>query len=338
MLIKRFADVDRVDAVAGRVVRQRVVEGLHDKAGGDAGHAFALGRVAQLLNVDFLGPALLDDFLAVIELELGHQIALGGRLQARQDREHGGHFQSMRRDMGAEVRMADDLLINFHFFRKPQIVRHAHHDDAVEDRFVGVIGLEFLPFGFVGVGDDHGVDVDQAMPPGRRHDFLLGRGDHAVQVFDLVFEYLDKLNQAAVADVERAVQLQNSRIAFGVEIEFGNIFAADQHRGVLVVGVHRRHDADADPRALGKFNRVDRELFVFAVVLMLQFVAAHRTQVAFDVHAEHFFKLFAQVARNQMERLFEHRAAFDGIDRPRWLRGRDGVFRPESFFPSPPVP
>ena len=142
---------------------KRIVQGLHNKARRDAGHAFAFGAVAKLLNVDFLGPALFDDFLAVIELELGHQIALGGRLQARQDREHRGDFQGVRRDMGAEVRDADDLLINFHFFGKAQVVGHAHHDDAVEDRFVGMIGFEFLPLGFVGMGDDDGVDVDQAM-------------------------------------------------------------------------------------------------------------------------------------------------------------------------------
>ena len=34
-----FAHVDRVDAIAGVVVRERVVQGLHDKARGDAGHA-----------------------------------------------------------------------------------------------------------------------------------------------------------------------------------------------------------------------------------------------------------------------------------------------------------
>ena len=201
-----------------------------------------------------------------------------------------------------------------------------------------MVGFELLPFGLVGVGDDDRVDVNQAMPPGRRHDFFLGRGDHAVEIFDLVFKYFDELDQPAVADVERAVQFQDPRIAFGIKIQFGNIFAADQHRGVLIVGVDRRHHADADPRAFGKLHRADRKFLVLAGILLNEFVAAHRAEVALDVHAEHFFKLFAQMARNQVQ------AALRTSGSPRWHktvrfpRGRDGVFRPASFCPSRPVP
>ena len=164
------------------------------------------------------------------------------------------------------------------------------------------------------MGDDHGVDVDHAVSAGRGDDLLLGGGDHAVQVLGLVLEDLDELDHAAIADVERAVQLQDARIAFGVEIQLGDVLAADQHRRVLVVRIDRRHDADADAVALGKFRAVDRKLLVLAAVLVLQSVAADRAEIAFDVHAEHLLELLAQVAWNQMERLLEHRAAFDGVE------------------------
>ena len=49
------------------------------------------------------------------------------------------------------------------------------------------------------------VDVHRAMATWRRHEALLGRGDHGVQVLGLVLEDLDELHHAAVADVERAV-------------------------------------------------------------------------------------------------------------------------------------
>ena len=150
-MIKRFADVDRVDAVAVDVVGERVVERLHDEARGDAAHTFALGLVAELAHVDLLGASLLDDLLAVVELELGHQVALSGRLEAREDREHRSDLERVRRDVGAEVGVADDLLVDLHFFGEPEVVRHLDDDDAVEDRFVGVIRLELLPFGFVRV-------------------------------------------------------------------------------------------------------------------------------------------------------------------------------------------
>ena len=66
---------------------------------------------------------------------------------------------------------------------------------------------------------------------------------------------------------------------------------------------------------LEKLQRHDGELFVFAGVFVLQPVAAHRAEVALDVHAEHLLELLAQVARNQMQRLLEHRAAFDRVKR-----------------------
>ena len=124
-LDQRFAHVDRIDAVAGDVVRERVVQRLHDESRGDAGHAFALGVFAQLLHVDLFGPAFFDDLLAVVELELGHQVALGGRLEARKNREHRGDLERVRRDVGAEIRVADDLLIDLDLFRQAQVVRHA---------------------------------------------------------------------------------------------------------------------------------------------------------------------------------------------------------------------
>ena len=64
-----------------------------------------------------------------------------------------------------------------------------------------------------------------------------------------------------------------------------------------------------------KFTVHDRELLVVAVELVLQSEAAHRAEIAFDVHAEHLLELFAQVARDQVQRLLEHRAAFDRVDR-----------------------
>src|SRR5579862_7957406 len=72
----------------------------------------------------------------------------------------------MRGDVGVEVGMADDLLINLDLFGQAQIVRHLDHDDAVEDRLVGVVGLEFLPLGLVRVRHDHRVDVDHAVAAG----------------------------------------------------------------------------------------------------------------------------------------------------------------------------
>ena len=74
----------------------------------------------------------------------------------------------MRRDVRAEIRVADDLLIDLHFLGQAQVVGHLHHHDTIEDRLVGVVGLELLPFRFVGMRDDGGVDIHHAMTAGRR--------------------------------------------------------------------------------------------------------------------------------------------------------------------------
>ena len=107
--------------------------------------------------------------------------------------------------MRAEVRIADDLLIDFDFLGKAQIVRYPNHHDAVQNGLVGMVGFELLPFGLVGMGDDDGVDVDQTVAARRWYDLFLGGGDHTMEVFDLVFEDFNEFDDAPIADVQSAV-------------------------------------------------------------------------------------------------------------------------------------
>ena len=64
-----------------------------------------------------------------------------------------------------------------------------------------------------------------------------------------------------------------------------------------------------------KYARDDRDLLVAAAELLLQAEAAHRAEVALDVHAEHLLELLPQVAREEVQRLLEHRAALDRVER-----------------------
>ena len=116
LLDQHFADVDRRDAL--RALRQRRVDRLHDEARGDAAQALGLGVLAQLALVDALGVTLLDHLLAVVQLELGHQVALGARLQPREQGElvgsqpgHGGALvivDGARREL-EDFRRREDL-------------------------------------------------------------------------------------------------------------------------------------------------------------------------------------------------------------------------------------
>ena len=107
--------------------------------------------------------------------------------------------------MRAKIRIANDLLIDFDFFGQAQIVGHADHHDAVQYGLIGMVGFELLPLGLVGMSDDDGIDVNQAVAARGRHDLFLSRGNHAMKVFDFVFEDFDKFDDAAVADVQSAV-------------------------------------------------------------------------------------------------------------------------------------
>src|SRR5262249_61666375 len=62
-----------------------------------------------------------------------------------------------------------------------------------------------------------------------------------------------------------------------------------------------------------------RDLLVPPAVLLLQPEAAHGTEIALDVHAEHLLELLPEVARDQMERLLGHRAVLDRVERLRRL-------------------
>ena len=102
----------------GDVVGQSIVERLHNEPSGDSAHTLALGIIPQLVDVDFLRFAFFDDLFAVVELKLGHKIALGTRGQPGQDGKHRCNLKSVRSDVCAEIRVAQDFFINPDLFAK----------------------------------------------------------------------------------------------------------------------------------------------------------------------------------------------------------------------------
>src|SRR2546421_3268618 len=54
------------------------------------------------------------------------------------------------------------------------------------------------------------------------------------------------------------------------------------------------------------------------MILVIDHVAAVRTEVAFDVETKLFFYIGPQIHRDQMERFLMHRAALDRVDGPLW--------------------
>jgi hypothetical protein len=120
-------------------------------------------------------------------------------------------------------------------------------------------------------------------------------------------------------NVERAVEVEHPRVALGVAVELGDVLRADQHRGVLVVWVDRRHHGDATAFLFREMHRDDRQVLVAAAEVVLQPEAADRAQVALDAHVQHLLELAPELPRDQVQRLLLHRAALDAVDRFRLL-------------------
>ena len=90
--------------VAFAAFDQRRRDAVDDEARGDAAHALVHELVLQFPDVLLVPVA--DLLLAVVQLQLGHQgqARLLGRLQARQQGEHGRRAERVRGDMhGGQV-------------------------------------------------------------------------------------------------------------------------------------------------------------------------------------------------------------------------------------------
>ena len=104
--------------------------------------------------------------------------------------------------------MAEHFLVNPDLLAETKVVRHLHNHDPVQDGFVGMVRLELLPFGFVGVGNNHRIGIDGAVSTRCRNELFLGSGNHGVQVFHFILEYLDKLHHTPITHVERSAKVE----------------------------------------------------------------------------------------------------------------------------------
>ncbi len=165
------------------------------------------------------------------------------------------------------------------------------------------------------MGSDNSVDINRAVTSGRRDEFLLRCSDHRMQVLGLVLEHLDKLNHAAVTHVKCAVEIEHTRVAFRVGVELGYVLGPDQHRGILVIWINGRDDANSTTFVPGKGDSGDRNVFVAPLIIFFETITADRTELALHVHVEHLFELPPQVLRNQVQRFLGHRTTVNRVHR-----------------------
>ena len=118
------------------------------------------------------------------------------------------------------LRLADQLLVDLDFFGQAQVVRDADDEDAVDHRlvlFVAEVGVVLV---LVGVGEDDQVGVDEGEARGL-DGLLPGDGVQLVQEALFGLEHLDELDDAAVGDVQFAVEVVGARVGLGAVLGQG---------------------------------------------------------------------------------------------------------------------
>ncbi len=244
--------------------------------------------------------------------------------QPRQHRPHRRHLQRVRRDVfAADLARVVVLRVDALLLGDARDVRDVDLHRTVAQRLHELVGQQLLVFGLVGVAEDHLVDV-RLRELLRLDLVLLRRAQQVVEERDVQLQHLDELDDAAVGDVELAVEVERARIA--VRPELGDLAVVDvagQLGRVLVLLVLGLERADADAVLLGQDQAPHAHVFdhlrPVAFVLGQQLAEdqpARGIQIAFDVDVrlardvdpQLGERALAPLGRDQAQRLLVHRA------------------------------
>ena len=158
---------------------------------------------------------------------------------------------------------------------------HVDLDRAVAQRLHELVVLQPLVLRLVRVAEDHLVDV--RLGELLRLDLvLLRRPEQVVEERHVELEHLDELDEAAVGDVQLAVEVERPRVAVGAVLgDLAVVDVAGQLGRVLVLLVLRLEGADADAVLLGQDQAVDLHLVAEhlqpVAVVLGQPLVEHRT-------------------------------------------------------------
>ena len=312
---------------------QRVGDFVLHVTGRDAVHPLVDRLLAQFLDV-VLGEA--GQALAVVELELLQERQTGVLrfFQPRQNRPHGGHFDRVRGNMLPLHRVGVVvLLINVNLVGQPGDVGHVDLHRPVAQGFHELVVLQAAILGLVRMAQDDFVDVGLGELLG--FDLVLLAGpQQVVQKGDVELQDFDKLDQAAVRDIELAVEIKRPRIAIAAIFgDFAIVDVAGQLGAVLILFVFRLESADADAVLFAENDAADAHVVdharPVAGIFLPQIgvdVAAERAEIADDrrqiivrfvAGVELGRHVGAEPVGNQVQRLLVHRAPLRGpLDRP----------------------
>src|SRR3954467_2501059 len=237
-LLQRVHQMDRVGTDLVGVVVEGRRENLEREAGRHAVHAFVdTGGIPVFLNAARLWIGFLQA-VTVIDPHLGEHGRVLVLAQARHHREARHRFQRGRRARrGGQVGALDQFLVDLLLLGDTQDVRHLDDADTVDEGFIVLVGLEALPFGLVGVGENDAGERDRTDVLGPDIVAFLRRRQQRMQHLDRRLEHFDEFENALVGAVEAAGIAVGVGIVLGKSLQLADVDLANQRRDVLVVFV-----------------------------------------------------------------------------------------------------
>ena len=157
-----------------------------------------------------------------------------------------------------------------------------------------MFGLKLVPLSLVAVSKNDTIKVNHGLLTWGGNILLLGGRDHGVKEFNLILKDLNKFDDATVANVESSVERKDSRIIFGIEVQFRNILRTNKQTCVLSIGVHGRDNTNTLPAADGEGGLSDWELSIVSFELINESMTTYWTKVAFNLHAVRLCEVITQ--------------------------------------------
>ncbi len=113
--------------------------------------------------------------------------------------------------LGAEI-----LQVNLDLIVEADVVGNVDLDGAVAERLHHFVALQLLVFRLIGVAENHFVDVGLGEFLRLDQMFLAG-AQQVVQERHIELEHFDELDDAAIGDVQLAVEIERARIGIGAD-------------------------------------------------------------------------------------------------------------------------
>ena len=145
----------------------------------------------------------------------------------------------------------------------------------------------------IGMADDHLVSVNQA--EATSFDILLlAQSEQDVEEFFVCFEHFHEFHHAAIGDIEFAIEAVGAWIALNADFaDCREVDAADKFADILAFGIGWSEGAHANAIFFAEGDAFHRHILDFAVVVVVDHVAAMGAEVALDVDAKFFFNVGA---------------------------------------------